>query len=93
MRRRTFLAGALATCAPPSIGGRARAANGTTGDATRRGDRRELVARPATEPLVGMPYPPTPVWAFDGGVPGPEIRVRRGEPLSLAVVNALEVPT
>ena len=83
MRRRTFLGATLAAFAPRPFG-QALAAS----DAADDGGRRELVARPSTEPLVGMPYPPTPVWAFGGGVPGPEIRLRRGESLSLAVVVA-----
>jgi len=88
MRRRAFLGATLAAFAPRPFG-HAFAAS----DAADGGGRLELVARPSTEPLVGMPYLPTPVWAFGGGVPGPEIRLRLGESLPLAVVNALEVPT
>ena len=56
MRRRTFLGGTLAAFAPRPFG-HAFAASGV---ADGRG-RHELVARPSTEPPVGMPYPPTPV--------------------------------
>ena len=89
MHRRTFLLGGSAFALGAALARPALAA--TTAPASPA--RRELVARPGTEPLVGMPYQPTPVWAFDGGVPGPALRVRRGEPLSLRLVNALEQPT
>jgi len=88
MQRRAFLGSTLAAFATQSFGNAFAAS-----DAAENSERRELVARPSTASLVGMPYPPTPVWAFGGDVPGPEIRLRRGESLSLAVVNALEVPT
>ena len=87
MRRRDFLLhGGGAALALLGAGGARANASGT-------GERRELVARADTEPLVGMPWPWTPVWGFDGTVPGPEIRLRRGEALALRVVNALETPT
>jgi FtsP/CotA-like multicopper oxidase with cupredoxin domain len=85
LTRRSFLvrtaacAGALALPA-----GRARAA--TTRDVT-------LTPAPARAALVGPPYPETAVWAYDGRVPGPELRVRQGERLRIAVDNRLPVPT
>jgi FtsP/CotA-like multicopper oxidase with cupredoxin domain len=48
-----------------------------------------LAARPATVNLTGKSYPDTPVWAYDGTVPGPELRVRQGEPVRITVVNKL----
>jgi len=85
MKRRTFLGTTLAACTSPAFGRVFKTEN--------QAGRRELVARRSTEPLVGMPYPPTPVWAFNGHVPGPEIRLRHGETLSLAIVNELDEPT
>ena len=99
MRRRDFLlAGACALGGAPALGAsRALAAADLPGTdpSAPRGPRlpRELIARPDTEPLVGMPYPYTPVWTFGGTVPGTELRLRRGERLSLAVVNGLPEPT
>lgn len=43
--------------------------------------------------LVGDDYPETTVWAYDGRVPGPEIRVRQGDRLRVAVTNRLAEQT
>lgn len=43
--------------------------------------------------LVGAGFPETTVWAFDGQVPGPEIRVPQGDRLSIAVTNDLAEET
>jgi FtsP/CotA-like multicopper oxidase with cupredoxin domain len=48
-----------------------------------------LAAQPATVNLTGKSYPDTAVWAYDGTVPGPELRVRQGEPVRITVVNRL----
>jgi FtsP/CotA-like multicopper oxidase with cupredoxin domain len=53
----------------------------------------DLVARPGHAPLVGAPYPETAVWSYNGAVPGPEIRVRQGERLRVAVENQLAEET
>jgi FtsP/CotA-like multicopper oxidase with cupredoxin domain len=52
-----------------------------------------LVAAPGRVPLVGPPHPDTPVWCYDGRVPGPEIRVRQGERLRVLVENRLDEET
>jgi FtsP/CotA-like multicopper oxidase with cupredoxin domain len=52
-----------------------------------------LVARSARVPLAGQPYPDTDVWAYDGLLPGPEIRVRQGERLRVRVENGLAEET
>jgi FtsP/CotA-like multicopper oxidase with cupredoxin domain len=52
-----------------------------------------LVARTGRTPLVGAPYPETAVWAYDGVVPGPEIRVRQGARLQVVVENRLAADT
>ena len=93
MHRRTLLRGAAALAlSSPAAAPFARAASAAT-DSPSTSARRELVAAAATEPLVGMPYPHTPVLAFGGTVPGPEIRLHRGDALALDVVNRLDVPT
>jgi FtsP/CotA-like multicopper oxidase with cupredoxin domain len=52
-----------------------------------------LRAAPGRVPLVGPPYPETDVWSYNGGIPGPEIRVRQGERLRIAVNNRLSQET
>lgn len=48
-----------------------------------------LTAGVGRVPLVGAPVPATGVWAYDGTVPGPGIRVRQGERLRVLVENRL----
>jgi FtsP/CotA-like multicopper oxidase with cupredoxin domain len=52
-----------------------------------------LTPGPGRVRLVGLEYPETAVWAYDGRVPGPEIRVRQGDRLRIAVTNALAEET
>jgi FtsP/CotA-like multicopper oxidase with cupredoxin domain len=52
-----------------------------------------LVAAPARASLVGPPHPDTNVWCYGTRVPGPEIRVRQGERISVAVENRLPEET
>lgn len=52
-----------------------------------------LRAAPANVRLVPAPYPDTAVWAFNGSVPGPEIRVRQGERLRVVAENGLAETT
>lgn len=61
----------------------------------RAGDhpRHALTAGAGRVRLVGTDYPETTVWAFDGQVPGPEIRVQQGDRLSVAVTNNLAEET
>ncbi|WP_437378078.1 multicopper oxidase family protein [Inquilinus limosus] len=46
-----------------------------------------MTAEPGHAALLGEDS--TPIWGYDGRVPGPEIRVRQGEPLRLLVENRL----
>ena len=48
-----------------------------------------LIAKPAVVNLTGDGHPDTAVWTYDGTVPGPEFRVRQGDPLRLVVSNNL----
>src|SRR5438477_1618448 len=48
-----------------------------------------IAAKAATVNLTGDGYPDTAVWAYDGKVPGPELRVRQGQPVRITVVNQL----
>src|SRR5262249_52661460 len=51
------------------------------------------MAAPARWPIVGKPHPDTDVWCYDGRLPGPEIRVRQGEPVRFVVENRLTQDT
>ncbi len=81
--RRNFLAGAAAAGAAPLLprvshaGPRAFA----------------LTAAPAAASLVGSDWPETRVWAYNGAVPGPELRMQQGETLRLTAGNRLDQPT
>jgi FtsP/CotA-like multicopper oxidase with cupredoxin domain len=79
--RRDFLRGAAALAAAPLLPFAAARATAQKPFA--------LEARVARVPLVGEPYPDTEVWAYDGRVPGPELRVKQGDRLRVAVTNRL----
>ena len=82
MHRRTFLKTAGSLAAAPWLGPFAHAAT-----------PRSLRVLAATTSLVGPDYPATHVWAYDGSVPGPELRYRQGERLRIDVENRLRVDT
>lgn len=55
---------------------------------------RLLHARPTGgAKLRGPKSPPTPVWGYDGVVPGPTLRVRQSDELKVRLVNDLPQPT
>ena len=58
-------------------------------------DRRGVVlhARPGTARLAPADYTETPIWGYDGRVPGPTIRVRQGERVARRFVNGLPQPS
>ena len=51
--------------------------------------RYRLRPQPALVPLLGPGAPGTRVWGCNGRVPGPEIRLRRGQRLRVEVENRL----
>jgi FtsP/CotA-like multicopper oxidase with cupredoxin domain len=57
------------------------------------GQEYRIIAKPAQASLVGGNYPPTDVWAYDGQVPGPTLRLRQGEPVRIVVENKLDEDT
>src|SRR5687767_2130124 len=79
MDRREFLASAAGMALVPSVAYAQKA--------------RVLRAAAARQSLVGSGHPHTDVWAYDGAVPGPELRFRQGERLRVEVHNALAVDT
>jgi FtsP/CotA-like multicopper oxidase with cupredoxin domain len=54
---------------------------------------RRLTAAPAAQALAAPPAQPTRLLAYEGTVPGPLIRLMRGEVLSLRLANRLDAPT
>ena len=52
-------------------------------------EEHRLTAKPTTVNLAGSGYPDTTVWAYEGIVPGPELRIRQGEPVRIVVSNKL----
>ena len=83
-RRRRFLQ-AGAACAATGLPRRGRAA--TDGPAV------TLRAAPARVSMVGDERPATAVWAYDGAVPGPVLRLRQGAPFRATVENGLAETT
>jgi FtsP/CotA-like multicopper oxidase with cupredoxin domain len=82
MNRRGFLgaaAGAAATIVAPAL----PAASPT----------RALRIAAGEQSLVGTEHPRTPVWAYEGSVPGPELRFRQGDRLRVEAENRLDVAT
>ena len=79
--RRRFLAASAAATIAPWMPGRALART------------RVLRIAAARQQLVGAAHPATDVWAYEGRVPGPELRFKQGERLRVEVQNALEAET
>jgi FtsP/CotA-like multicopper oxidase with cupredoxin domain len=52
-----------------------------------------ITAAPGEASLRGDSRRPTGVWAYNGRVPGPVLRVRQGEPVRIRVENRLEEET
>ncbi len=55
--------------------------------------RFELTARPGSANLLEDGSAKTAIWGFDGKVPGPVLRVKRNQPVTIAVHNKLDQPT
>jgi FtsP/CotA-like multicopper oxidase with cupredoxin domain len=80
--RRTFLATGAALGAAPWLPHAAAA----------QPEQRLLIAS-STQSLVGGANPATAVWAYNGTVPGPALRLKQGERLRVVVDNALDAET
>ena len=87
--RRRFLAGIAGLAAAPLLPVRSSA------QATPQSALVEarLTARSASAQLVPSEYPSTAVWAYNGEVPGPTLRLRQGDRLRVRVENHLEQGT
>jgi FtsP/CotA-like multicopper oxidase with cupredoxin domain len=86
LTRRSLLKGSAALAAAATFPAPGRAAAAPVTEVT-------LVATTAFQSLNGPDFPDTPVWCYDGGVPGPEIRVPQGGWLTVKAENRLDVPT
>lgn len=78
LTRRTFLGSAAAAAALPRLAQAAPAV---------------LEAGPVVKRLAPEGYGEAQLWGYDGGVPGPELRLRQGDRLSRRLVNSLSQPT
>src|SRR3546814_1736454 len=86
LTRRTVLITSAATALSTGLAPWLRSADAATIEA-------RLAAEPGRARLVPSPHPETAVWAYDGLVPGPEIRVRQGDQLRVIVENQLDEET
>lgn len=68
---------------------------GTRGSVGARAGQNELVleAGKTLASLMGERLPQVPVWGYNGLVPGPEIRVRQGQPFKALLKNNLDEGT
>lgn len=86
--RRRFLrgvAGAATLLSMPSV------ASCTTGEGSSAGDADRVLR--AVEGGVDLGGPTVTTWSFDGRVPGKELRVRVGKPVTVRLENALPADT
>jgi len=83
--RRSFLTGGAALATTALLASRSHRADAAA--------ELHLTAGAARIPLRDSPSPQTEVWAYDGSVPGPTIRVRQGEKVRVAVENRLQEET
>jgi len=88
--RRAFLAGMTGLMSGFMTAARLRGALADDSTAARQFSLTAALGRVS---LVGKPHPATDVWCYDGHVPGPEIRVRQGEPVRIIVENNLAEDT
>ncbi|MGE0333878.1 MAG: multicopper oxidase family protein [Gammaproteobacteria bacterium] len=86
LTRRTVLITSAAAALSTGLAPWLRSADATTTES-------RLAAEPGRARLVPSPHPETAVWAYDGLVPGPEIRVRQGDQLRVIVENRLDEET
>jgi len=88
LARRRFLAGMAGLAGAPLLGSCVTRA--ATPLATVEA---QLVAAPGSAQLVPSEHPRTAVWAYNGQVPGPTLRVRQGDRLRVRVENRLDEST
>lgn len=82
LNRRGFMAGALAAATVPAVAARAQTPAVP-----------ELRTGISRQQLLPPQYGETEVWGYNGGAPGPEIRLAQGARLQRTLVNDLPAPT
>ncbi len=87
--RRQFLKFGVALCGAATL----PAGPGRAVAAAASGIGRKLTAGSAQLPLVGAGHPATAVFAYDGAVPGPELRIPQGRPFEVRAENRLAEDT
>lgn len=90
LTRRRLLAGAGLAVACVTLPG---VAGGQAGPTTAPDGFRILRARNGTAALRGTGQTPTAIWGYDGTVPGPILRVKRGAEVQVRLVNELPEAT
>ncbi|MCP5286291.1 MAG: multicopper oxidase family protein [Burkholderiaceae bacterium] len=93
MKRRDLLLSALGGVSTAGLSGcqaMATRPQSTASAAVGPGSRR---LRAGAHALSAAEQPALPVWAYEGQVPGPVLRLRRGDVLDLTLENALRDPT
>ena len=92
LSRRTFIAGTGLAITAFALPSRGQAQSPPSGELAADGFR-ILRARASTAAVRGDGQSPTPVWGYDGAVPGPMLRFKRGEELKVRLINELPEPT
>jgi FtsP/CotA-like multicopper oxidase with cupredoxin domain len=90
--RRRLIKSAGAGLVSVALSGLQRGAVAAPKDQTVDGFR-VLRARPGTATLRGPNAQPTAIWGYDGTVPGPTLRVKRGEDVRVRLLNELPEAT
>lgn len=94
LSRRKVVTGLLGLGAGWTIGGIGRIHADTSAPPGASGLRHiRLTAAQAKASMVGRGQPQTAVWAYDGRIPGPILRLRQGEPVRITVENRLDEDT
>ncbi len=89
LSRRQFIATSAASLLVPAWSARAASLISAASD----GSFMVLEPKPATAPLAGTDKPPVNIWGYQGSVPGPLIRVKKGGRVRVRLKNGLSQPT
>ncbi|MEX3007259.1 multicopper oxidase family protein [Hoeflea sp. TYP-13] len=85
LTRRIFLSSSMATAALAAVP--------IAPDVSHAQGMINITARPSRKRLYRFDSPPSDLWTYNGSAPGPEIRVKQGERVTVRFANELEEPT
>jgi FtsP/CotA-like multicopper oxidase with cupredoxin domain len=92
--RRLVLGSVLATILPLPTHGEVAVPRPATSEKEKESPAfRTIEARPGSLRLQPLPAEETPVWTYDGAVPGPLLRYKFGEEVRVRLLNKLDQPT